>query len=187
MKGFMIALLVLTSSAAFAKDVKPIDVDCNKMATNARGFAELKQGGIATTPDQLTKFVVAPSVASYPIKSVLEYVLNAPDPAPELVYNSLYNKCTMMGYKELFTYFTEREEVAGYKIQISDQLATIASLQKEVNNLTQQVMTAQYPTTTTTRRNGKIVVEKNVVTQTASASPQPKAYGAPINEPIVRR
>ena len=145
MKSIIIALMVLVSGVAFASDKKPIDPDCQKMATNARGFAELKQGGIATSPADLMKFVVTPAVASYPIRSVLEYVLNAPDPAPEQVYNSLYNKCTMMGYKELFTYFQEREQVDGFKLQIAEQNATIVQLRAQVSGLTQQVTDLKYP------------------------------------------
>jgi hypothetical protein len=145
MKGFVIALMVLVSGTAFAADKKPIDLDCQKMATNARGFAELKQGGIATTPDQLAKFVVTPTVATYPIRSVLQFVLNAPDPSPEQVYTSLYNKCTLMGYKELFAYFTEREEADGLRIQVAEQNQMINQLRTQVAGLTQQVTDLRYP------------------------------------------
>ena len=142
---YIAALLLFVSGIVFAKDVKPVDTECNKMATNAKGFAELKQGGIATTPDQLIKFVVAPTVASYPIRSVLEYVLNAPDPAPQVVYDSLYTRCTLMGYKELLTYFQEREEVDGLKIQIAEQNVTITTLRAQVVGLQVENTSLKYP------------------------------------------
>lgn len=156
MKAIVCTMLMLMSGIAFAKDAKLIDADCNKMATNAKGFAELKQGGIASTAEELTKFVVTPSVASYPIRSVLEYVLNASDPAPDQIYASLYTKCTMMGYKELFTYFQEREQVAGYKVQIAEQNMTIAQLRAQVSGLTQQVSDLKYPPAP--QKHGRLVI-----------------------------
>lgn len=144
MKGLIISAMILVSGVALAGN-KPLDVDCNKMATNAKGFAELKQGGIATTPDQLSKFVVTPTVASYPIRSVLQYVLDASDSSPDQVYTSLYNKCTMMGYKELFTYFTEREQVDGLKLQIDEQNQTITQLRQQVSSLQTENTSLKYP------------------------------------------
>lgn len=147
MKGLIITVMVLVSGVALAGNKPPLDADCNRMATNAKGFAELKQGGIATTPDQLSKFVVAPTVASYPIRSVLQYVLAAPDSSPDQVYASLYNKCTLMGYKELFTYFTEREEVDGLRLQIDQQNQTITTLRQQVTTLQTENASLKYPVT----------------------------------------
>lgn len=162
---------VLIGNVVFAADKKPIDADCAKMATNARGFAELKQGGIATSPADLMKFVVTPNVASYPIRSVLQFVMNAPDPSPEQVYNSLYLKCTMMGYKDLFAYFQEREESDGLKIQIAEQNMTIAQLRAQVAGLTAQVTDLKYPSVPQRR----VAQQSHVVASPPPTIPAPPA------------
>ncbi len=116
----MIALLMmLVASASFAKEA-PVDVDCNKMATNAKSFAQLKQTGIATTPAQFAAFIVSPTVQSYPIRSILNYVFDSSDKTPEQIYSTLYGRCVQMGYKDLLGYFTEREEFLDLKTQVDE-------------------------------------------------------------------
>lgn len=138
----LMATVILATTSAFAKDPKPgtqLDVDCQKMAQNAKGFAQLKQTGLVQTQQQLSAFVVEPTVQSYPIKSIINFVFTLQDKTPEEVYQSLYDRCTLMGYKELFTYFTEREEVAKLKAQLIVATDRINQLETDNRKLVAQI------------------------------------------------
>lgn len=158
MKYMIVMALVIMSTPLMAHDHQPINVDCQKMAENARGFAELKQGGIATTPTQLEKFVVNPTVESYPVQSLLDYVMNAPNQDPTVIYNNLYNKCTIMGYKELFTYFSEREDVSRLDVALAQRDTLIGQLRDQIAQLQQQNTALKYPKKHW-RHGARVVVE----------------------------
>jgi hypothetical protein len=131
MKQVMLFLTMMAMSAtAFAWNHKqaPVDPDCAKMADVARGFAQLKAGGVATTPDALAAFIVQPKVQSYPIRSVVQYVFEQDGKTPAQIYQDLYGRCVLMGYKDLYGYFQDREAVDILKAQL-------AASQKQVQDL----------------------------------------------------
>lgn len=145
MKRLLLVAMVLFSGVTFAHQEQPINPDCQKMAENARGFAELKQGGIATTETQLQQFVITPTVETYPVKSLLEYVMDLSDQNPDHVYTNLYQKCTLMGYKDLLAYFDEREDVERLNVALAQRDATINQLRDAVAQLQQENTALKFP------------------------------------------
>lgn len=134
MKQFIFLLLCLFTVNAFAHKEK-IDPDCDKMATNAKGFAQLKLTGLATTPEQLGAFVVSPTVQSYPIKSIVNYVFSQEGKTPQQIYDSLYGRCVLMGYSELFQYFTDKEDFESTKTALLKANNEISKLKNENQSL----------------------------------------------------
>lgn len=136
-------MLTLLSASAFAAKKAPVDADCHKMASNARGFAELKATGLATTEEQLSAFVVSPTVQSYPIKSIVRYVMAIDGKTPEQVYQDLYGRCTLMGYQELYSYFQDREEADILREKLAAANATISALEEDKLKLSKAVLELQ--------------------------------------------
>lgn len=133
-------MLVLLSASAFAGKKDPIDADCHKMASNARGFAELKATGLATNEQQLASFVVSPTVQSYPIRSIVRYVMAIEGKNPEQVYQDLYGRCTLMGYNELYSYFQDREAADVLREQLDAAKATIEQLENDKIKLSKEIL-----------------------------------------------
>jgi len=131
-------MMLLISSAAVAKD-PAIDVDCNKMATNAKSFAQLKATGVANTPEQFSSFIVSPTVQTYPIRSILSYVFESSDKSPEQIYAALYGRCVQMGYKDLLQYFTEREAYLDMKVTNDELVKKLATSEHDRGVLLQQI------------------------------------------------
>lgn len=118
MKKFLLLALLFFTCSVFAKE--QVDIDCQKMALNAKSFSQLKITGVAKTKEQFEAFIVSPTVQTYPIRSILNFVFVSPEKTPEEIYSALYGKCTMMGYNNLFEYFTEREQFDALKGQLND-------------------------------------------------------------------
>lgn len=177
MKRFILSLILTgLSVSAFAKD-QPVDIDCQKMANNAKAFAQLKATGIAKTPEQFASFVVSPVVQTYPIQAILQYVFAQKDQTPEQVYAALYGRCTVMGYQDLFSYFTDREATAKVQNQLDIANATVAALQVEnqklvygYNNIREQLLRVQ---------------SRKVAASTVAVPAPARAYGAPVSAPLV--
>jgi len=131
MKTLIMTGLMLLASAAYSKEQLPLDVDCNKMATNAKSFAQLKSTGVATTIDQFSSFVVSPTVQTYPIRSILNYVFESSDKSPDQIYTALYGRCVQMGYKDLLEYFTEREAYTDIQAKLAEAQAKLAASEKD--------------------------------------------------------
>jgi|SRR5271167_860990 len=138
MKALIITALLISASIVHAKDI-PVDADCSKMATNAKSFAQLKQTGVATTPAQFASFIVSPTVQTYPIRSILNYVFESTDKTPEQIYTALYGRCVQMGYKDLLQYFTEREAYLDLKAANAELITKLATSEHDRGLLLQQV------------------------------------------------
>jgi hypothetical protein len=149
MKTLIVISMMLIASVAYSKDAPaPVDADCNKMAMNAKSFAQLKLTGVATTPEQFASFIVSPTVQTYPIRSILGYVFESNDKSPDQIYAALYGRCTQMGYKDLLEYFTEREAYIDLKAKNVELLAKLVSsehdkviLASQINQLKELMLT----------------------------------------------
>lgn len=168
----VIAALVMSTSAFAAKE--PINVDCQKMAQNAKGFATLKATGLASTPEQFASFVVTPVVQSYPIKALLEWTFEQKDQTPDQVFASLYGRCMLMGYNELFTYFQEREATEKVQAELNIVKAQLEEARIENHKLADGFNSL---------RNQLVQVQSRGV-RNVQIPPPVKAYGTPIAEPI---
>jgi len=131
-------VMLFISTYVHAKDA-PIDADCAKMAANAKSFATLKATGVATTPAQFTSFIVSPTVQTYPIRSILNYVFESDDKNPDQIYSALYGRCMQMGYKDLLEYFTEREAYTDLKAKNDELTVKLTNAEHDKGVLLQQV------------------------------------------------
>lgn len=171
--------LLIAVNAAHAKDA-PVDIDCQKMASNAKSFATLRATGLATTPEQFASFVVTPVVQSYPIKAILQYVFDSTDKNPDQVYQALYGRCTIMGYKDLYSYFQDREATAKVQAQLEAAQAQLSSLQIDNRKLTDGYNNMRTQLITIQARPARTVAVRVEVPPPAPTH----VYGAPISEPI---
>lgn len=139
MKRMLLSLvMVVLAMPAFAARKEPLDPDCHKMASNAKGFAELRATGLATTPEQLAAFIVQPTVQSYPIKSIVDYVFSSEGKSPDEIYQSLYGRCKLMGYTNLYTYFQDREAAEILKAQLIHITERVSALEADNAKLVQE-------------------------------------------------
>lgn len=174
MKSLLIVAALVMSTGTFAAGKEVVNPDCQKMAQNAKGFATLRQTGLATTPEQFASFVVTPVVQSYPIKAILQYVFDQKDQTPDQVYASLYGRCTLMGYSELYSYFQDRESTEKVQAELNIVKAQLEEALVENRKLTESYSSMR----------AQLVSVQSRGVRNISIPPAVKSYGTPISEPI---
>lgn len=175
--GVVCSLLAIT---AFAKD--PVkDPKCEQVGQFAKGIATIKLAGYDM--NALSAFVSEPKAQTFPLQIVKQQIYDqniAPDPA----YAKFYGQCVAVGYDVLFEYFAHEQERQQLAIDNTSLKAENAALRTRENALQRQVTDMQVFYSQPKMRNG-ITYKPTVVVPPDPPAPQVKAYGAPINEPIV--
>lgn len=107
--------------------VKPPDFDnCQKVATFAKGVASMKIN-IGINKSEFASYVSEPTIATFPIKAVEEYVYSHDWSDPEAVATGLMDRCLVVGYTSMLNYFNNEEERFQLKLENAKLAADLAA------------------------------------------------------------
>lgn len=160
MKVLTLFAVLLVTGCATVQTAHNANPQCDTVGVFASGIANLRETGI--TQEQVANYISQPKVQTFPITLIRKQVY-AEKWTQKEAYTQYYGKCVAVGYKQLLTFMEDEDEL----VRLQNENATLIS----------RVATAER----------RVAEQARYVPPRSPPPPPPviKAYGAPINDPIV--